>query len=65
MFVEISLSRILIPKQKPMGVLFLFIKWIFNAVCSSLFTPKYFSTPEAEYVKHSEAGNFKVSYWGK
>ena len=34
-------------------------------MCSSLFTSKYFSTPEAGYVKRSEAGNFNVPDWGK
>ena len=29
---------------------------MFNAVCSSLFTSKYFSSPEEEYVKRSEPG---------
>ena len=33
--------------------------------CALQFTCKYFSTPEAEYVKRSEAGNFNVPYWGK
>ena len=33
--------------------------------CALQFTSKYFSTPEVEYAKRSEAGNFNVPYWGK
>ena len=46
MFVEISLSRILIPKQKPMEFIFINEFLMQCAFQSS----KYFSTPEAEYI---------------